>query len=367
MKILYVCSFSMSQGSGKSRATQQKIEALRRNVDTLVVLSPFEAFTVLGKVIHMCGLEVRVIWCLLRNESGFDVFISRGYAGIFSMFIARLRSIRIVREVHANALEEADILGKNFLSRFMLRSAAWLSYRLDRTADLRIFNNPSLLECYQEHGGGNDNDNDIYVYNGCDPSARSYASREEVLERMNLPLDKKLLAFIGSASKWHGVDYLVNLQLGFDENNENVQIVCGGGVVAREIDPQKRLLNIAPLNAAGCADLIRAVDGCLLPVKNIRVSPGSPLKLYDYILNGGFVIAQASTPGYSDEIEKYGVGITVDFTKIDQARSDIMKALSVTKTCENYDSESIRALITWDARMMDWIRAIDQLPRHKEA
>src|SRR5690606_39279334 len=44
-----------------------------------------------------------------------------------------------------------------------------------------------------------------------------------------------------------------------------------------------------------CCDLIKASDLCLLPVKNNRASPGSPLKLYDYISNGRFVLDRKST------------------------------------------------------------------------
>lgn len=361
MKILYACSFSTHQGSGKSRATQQKLEALRRSVDNLVVLSPIEVASVLGKLTQAFFLEIKIVWCLLRSESGFQVFVSRGYVGFFSIMIARLRGIWVVREVHANSFEEANILGKTLVARFMLRSAAALSYVLDRCADMRVFNNPSLLEWYRYRGAGGNND--VYVYNGCDPSAKSYLSRDEARERLDLPSDKKLLVFVGSASIWHGVDYLVGLQQLFDINDDNYQIVCGGGMISREIDPDKRLLNIAPLDDAGCADLIRAADACLLPVKNIRVSPGSPLKLYDYILNGAFVIAQDGAYGYSDEVLRYGVGITVDFTKADYARENIIKIISEGGEVGGYDVDAIVPYITWDARMKEWINAIERLQR----
>ena len=65
--------------------------------------------------------------------------------------------------------------------------------------------------------------------------------------------------------------------------------------------------------------MIIAADACLLPVKNNRISPGSPLKLYDYISNNKPVIAE-DIIGYSDEVLKYNFGLSVNFEKTKETR-----------------------------------------------
>src|SRR5690606_4830920 len=101
----------------------------------------------------------------------------------------------------------------------------------------------------------------------------------------------RIVVFVGAASKWHGVEYLVELQREFDQRGENIKVVVGGGDIA-EFDKEGRCINFTPLGDQGCAELIRAADFCLLPVKQNRLSPGSPLKLYDYIANERLVFAQ---------------------------------------------------------------------------
>jgi hypothetical protein len=157
------------------------------------------------------------------------------------------------------------------------------------------------------------------------------------------------------------VEYLVALQKEFDKHGDQIQIVAGGGALPPDLDREGVIINISPLDEKDCANLIRASDACLLPVKKVRVSPGSPLKLYDYILNGRFVFSQAGTPGYSDEVEKYGIGIPVDFTCASSARARINKELSSVKLSAWECPEDVLHQISWSSRMKEWLRAIERL------
>ena len=161
--------------------------------------------------------------------------------------------------------------------------------------------------------------------------------------------------FTGAANYWHGVDYLVVLQGELNKIDSGIQIVCGGGKVSVADDPDTVLMNITPLDDKDCADLVQASDACILPVRQSRVSPGSPLKLYDYILHKKYVITQENLNGYSDEVKKYGHGTHVDFNENRAAALKIKRKLN----CLKNDSDQVDIdSFSWDSRMVEWVRCI---------
>ena len=105
---------------------------------------------------------------------------------------------------------------------------------------------------------------------------------------------------------------------------------------------------------------MNAADFCLLPVNNVRLSPGSPLKLYDYISCGKPVIAQSTMLGYSDEVERYDLGYTVDFTNTDMAANFLANELDVTKG-KDFLANNRRVAeteVSWKQRMIQWLNFI---------
>ena len=128
------------------------------------------------------------------------------------------------------------------------------------------------------------------------------------------------------------------------------------------MDADEVLKNITPLDDRESANLIKVADACLLPVKNNRVSPGSPLKLYDYIVNDAWVIAQENTNGYSDEVDTYGIGIVTDFTNPQKARNDILNFLTTLSDSPKYPSVDL----SWNIRMSEWITIIENFIKIQE-
>lgn len=358
MKILYICHYPVTYNTGKARATRHKLEAFNMYVD-LKVVTPRPSRTFLGKLYQAFVIEVKSVYLLIFSEK-FDCCISRGSGGFSVALLKNFYGYATVREVHANGFEEAKLYPGSYFQKITRKIGVRIAHWLDSFADMRIFNNPLLLAWYKN--AFQKNNSDIFVYNGCDIKSRSSLNRDSARKLFDLPYKKKILVFNGSASIWHGVEYLVKLQEKFDFHGDPFQIVCGGGVIDRNIDPESRLINLAPLDDEGCANLIRASDACLLPVKNIRVSPGSPLKLYDYILNGGFVFTQCNTLGYSDEVLRYKVGLPVDFTSPDLARSFIVNNIPLEYQ-SGYDhlDDKVLSKISWEGRMAEWFEAITSL------
>jgi len=120
-------------------------------------------------------------------------------------------------------------------------------------------------------------------------------------------------------------------------------------------------LSISPLNEDGCNLLIRAANACLLPSGHKRTSPGSPLKLYDYLANGRAVIAQERLEGYGDQVVPFGVGLDVDFRDPHSTARrvyDFVTALDLSET-EERCLELARNEYSWEARVRQWCLAIE--------
>ncbi len=353
MKVLYACSFSLNEGAGKSRATFQKLDALSHLVNELYICSfPYKANWI--KAFALPFFELYVCSLLLLKRP--DVYISRGFVGWLSLRFARVINITTVREVHADLAGEIDLLKLSRQAKYVLRIYSHLSISSDKYADIRIFNNPDLMAWFHRVYG--ERKSDGYVYNGYCEDGGAELTKEQARRLFGFAETARILVFVGSASEWHGVDFLVKLQEEFIKFGDGISIVCGGGAVASSLDPNKILLNLSPLDELGCASLIKASDLCLLPVKNNRVSPGSPLKLYDYILNGAWVAAQSNTNGYSDEVTNLGVGFSVDFRSPSLAREAIK---------EFFDSKTHlvkprKVNASWRVRMQQWLYIIDAAP-----
>lgn len=348
LKIIYLVNFNLNEKKGLGLITKRKVEALRKIVENVDVISSTASNAYL-KVLIGFYLDLKTVFYLIFKKP--DYLISRGPVGFLSQITAKIVGVRTVREVHAYAVQEVKLLKYKGFNYFLLKVMAWFSHFLDVKADLRIFNHPDLLKFYRDKDYARESD--VYVYNGYSEANRSLLSKKEACEKFNLAQNKKYLVFVGSATKWHGVEYLISLQREFIKNNDDIQIVCGGASI-KSFDPDKLCLNISPLNAKDCSDLIKVADLCLLPVINNRVSPGSPLKLYDYIVNQKVIVAQEHMFGYSDEVLNNRVGFCVDFSNPKKTREQIVNFLS--KSC----SEEVYCLppVSWEDRMQSWVSAM---------
>lgn len=347
VKVLYLCDFNLNHGTGKNRATAQKLSALKDKVSVLKVVSnnfKTPAFRLCAVVL----LDLYSLFFLIVHRP--DCFISRGSSGSLSLAISKLLGIITIREVHANALEESSLLPYKGLKLKAIKLLNSLSNKIDLAADVRIFNHPDLLEFYRAEGVSGDAD--FFTYNGFDPKVKSRISKEKARNIFGFNKNEKIIVFVGAASKWHGVEYLVAVQKEFNKYNDGIKVVFGGGDVS-QFDSNRTCVNLTPLDERKCAELVRAADFCALPVKQNRVSPGSPLKLYDYMLNERFVLAQKNTNGYSDEVIKFGIGTSVDFTSPVVARKQILDAFD-QKWPGHYPS----CQASWSDRMDEWLHGI---------
>ncbi|MDY7219437.1 hypothetical protein TOI97_07635 [Denitrificimonas sp. JX-1] len=345
MKILYAGNFDLSGYTGKNRATRQKLQALTALVDEL----KFFSVNCKPRLFGLLVTELKCFAYILRQRP--DIFISRGNIGLLSVCLCKLLKCKTFREIHADRIEEINLLNKSEIFKSVLKLIALYTLMIDRLADARIFNHPLLKDWYDAtYGCG---PLDFYCYNGFAQTKMQALDKKDILAKYKkshgLSDNYRYLIFTGSASQWHGVEYLVALQGQLNQNNSDLKIICAGGRVGPEIDPQRLLINISPLDDQGSDELISIASACLLPVNNRRVSPGSPLKLYDYIKHGGFVITQEQVLGYCDEVQKYGRGVCVNFLDAAATAQRLMD-LDFTATIA-----TPIAHYSWQARMNTWL------------
>lgn len=339
----YLTSYDLRKQTGKERATTQKLSALRSLKPNLIVYFPRIKNRVLRLLLSQL-LDFALAIGILFKFRSHPILICRGETGFISAVACAIRGGVSVREVHAMPLEEFQ-LNRRSNEALLTRAVFYYSDLVDKYCDIRWFNHPQLLSFYQENYKAGKYD--FFTYNGASRGARSHMPQCDCRRKFGFSATNKYLVFIGSASAWHGVDYLVDLQAELDRREEPIKIVVGGGDISA-LPGSKTLINISPLSSEQCADLINAADGCLLPVKANRVSPGSPLKLYDYMLHKKFIFAQECTLGYSDEVERYGVGVGVDFA---QAGRACEKILEVIAEQGNIDSTPRDDSFYWENRM----------------
>lgn len=352
MKIIYLCSYNLDEHKSHYRATNQKLSELKTQVDELKIISLKWKFF---KIFELLFLDLRASYLILKTKP--SVLISRGFVGLISQYVAKNTGTLSAREIHADIFGEIDQYGKNWLVKKLLYCFAHYSLIIDNSCDVRIFNHPNLLEWYNKEV--KKKQNDIAVYNGFDFESKSLLSKNEARKYFKFDKEKIYIVFVGSAKYWHGVCYLSKLQQELNNLGQNIQIVCGGGKVSKSDDPNKNIINISPLNSIKCSDLIMASDACILPVRNSRVSPGSALKLYDYILHNKFVITQENLKGYSDELEKYNNGILVNFSDPKQTAIKIINAKSFFSNTPSVDL----SIFSWKARIREWVKCFNELKK----
>lgn len=369
MNLVYVCPFPLDQTSGKNKATTEKVEVLSKLADDVTVYAPSTNRGKLFLLVAVCRCELQAAFRLIFPESRPTVLLTRGLSGFFCVPLARLLGVLSVREVHADAREEVPYIAETIFERAAFYLAFTMVYFIDLAADVRIYNNPKLREHYERLTGAMTSV-DLTVYNGAAWREVSSLNQEEARRKFNLGSDddEYILAFVGSAAAWHGVRWLHELQKALDAGPKSIRVVCGGGPIPMRTE--SRVLNITPLGPSDCANLIRAADACLLPVDTeIRSSPGSPLKLYDYISNGRPVITQKSTLGYSDEVKRYAIGICVDFTKPHISACDIVHFLEEMDRSgfERRCRHVARYYVSWEKRMGLWIEGMRRAVRDRKS
>lgn len=364
----YIAGYPTTGWSGMEKATREKAEALA----TLVQDFKFYSIQKRGRN------RLAKAWLLILHELTYFLKLVSGGARrpdsiiirssfLVPVFIAsKLFNIRLFIEVHADSYEEATLVSHSRLAQAILRtSSRWTRFFL-RRADGLIFNHPLLQEHFK--AAYNIQTPSIYAYNGARPLTDEHLiTTKRARQLLGLNLDRRYLVFSGSVSPWHGVDYLLDMFPTINISGLDLLIVGGSAPAGTDTYENQKLSNGNQITFTGRVNTevatlyTLAADACLMPVKSIRVSPGSPLKLYEYALAGKPIITQENTPGYSDVVIENSLGTTCDFTNAKSAGSTVARFLSELDP-EQYTSnnrEKAATSLSWRSTLSKWMDFIN--------
>lgn len=361
----YVATIRLRGSSGKEKATAEKVAAMRSLVQDTKVYQISGLLLKLPSVLAAVWLELKYVASSIFSRRKADVIITRSSMCFGTYVISRIRGIPLIREWHADFLDEAQILFKGKTLKMIMAKALqkWMMFFLARSHGV-IFNNPRLEAFYKKNFPGMNYTSSV-VENGTDPVMFHPMDQSTARQELGLDQGAKYLLFLGSMSLWHGVDYVINtfniLKMHHETEHIRLLLVGGGGAAERKLKDlcqgNKSIIVVGPVRPDEARTYIGASDLCLLPVRDQRVSPGSPLKLFDYAACGRPIAAQSGVPGYADIVEKHGMGFGVDFTQPRDAAESILNFMLNDRLShyEKHNRQIAEQHLTWSAVVQRWL------------
>lgn len=365
MKIDYVISININLDSGKSKATKEKIEYfLKANKDTNIYFIGEHRLTSI-KILSMIYLEIMYLFKAILSKNKPDIIFTRSFFMFGTYIVSKLYNTVLIREIHGDNYDESRILHKNSkykqcLFKLYTKYSNWFNNRSDGL----IFNN-KLLEEYFKNNYLTKKINTVSIHNGTDVC--SFIPKDGIISKKRLGLDyeKQYLLFLGSISKWHGVEYILEMFNCLKSYSINYHLLIVGGIDADYLLKLKdKYYDIENITFTGKVDknlaveYINASNICLLPVNNIRISPGSPLKLFDYAACGKAIITQENVIGYSDIINNYNLGMTCNFTNPNESAiviNKFIKSMDLNYYLNNNRKCAVE-YFSWEVIINQWIK-----------
>ncbi len=377
MRILYVVGFSLAMPAGRVIGTQNKYRELGNIVSHADLfelstskmygfLSSIDIMRVFAKFLAIIELNMR-IFILGVLVKKWDVIICRDLPLVILPFLL-IRKVKVIYEVHADFRQEVK-LTKGFILQQISPVYSWLNMIIMKNANGIIFNHPLLESNMKEN-------NRIKipskaVYNGADVVSFFPENKAKCRSKLGIPSNKVVLLFMGRVNVWHGVESLIDTFHKLKLINSDILLYIVGGAkgeyfesVKNRAGEEKSIQFIGSVTREESREYINASDICLLPVNNIRVSPGSPVKLYDYISCGKTVISQRGVRGYSDVVEENKLGVSVDFLENECAAREIVEYIDrYLELDEQEVSNRIRYIaennLSWKNVITQWMSFIE--------
>jgi glycosyltransferase involved in cell wall biosynthesis len=363
MKIDYVISINIEGNYGKSKATKEKINHLVKiNEDTNIY--SLNQSRLRNKYISIIYLEIAYLLKVIFSKRKPDIIFTRSYFMFGTYLVSKLFKTIVIREIHADFYDESRILFKNSklkqkMSKLYTKYSNWFNNRSDGL----IFNN-ILLENYFKNNYLSDSVKTKTIHNGTDIGF--FIPKDEVRSKkiLNLEIEKKYLLFLGSVSKWHGIEYALEMFRYLQKYDSSYHLLIVGGsnngYLSKIKDQYNNLENITfagKVNKETAVFYINSSAVCLLPLNDIRISPGSPLKLFDYAACGKAIITQENMVGYSDIVTKYKLGASCNFMNPEKSASFINEFIKLMDSAYYLNNNRLNAVkhFDWEVIMREWV------------
>jgi len=365
----YVFAKKIDVSTGNGKATLEKARQLEKSVPN------FYFYTVPensgnGGVFSALMVEVKYVIQAVFSKRQPDVILTRSMFCFGTYFASRIKGVPLIREWHGDLQDEARYLFagkpvKMFLVKILQRVQMFFLCRSDGV----IFNTPQLCDHYKKKLS-KCKYKECVVGNGTDTAFFYPQEKRSIRQELGLDVGARILLFLGSMNPWHGVDSLIEtfreMQRYRCEDDKPLYLLLVGGHEQTEIERydestevfsslQSSIVVIGSVTPSLARDYIAAADLCLLPVLDNRVSPGSPLKLFDYAACGRPIAAQSGVLGYGDRIIADGLGLEVDFWNASVAAKELWAFLE-DESLERYEYQN-RVIAE---KKYDWNSVVDR-------
>lgn len=332
MKYTYITDILVEGKSGKEKATNEKFKVLV-NRDSFLL---YPRRTGKEKSATLLWLA-KTITTLIKEKHEIFLIERTNFLVFLLPIILCKRNLRLISDVHANQLEEERILSSRIsVIRIPKRILLWLNdlIRIYLSSGI-ILNNERLRKRYQ-------NPNFIISYNAID----SDFALNNSFKISKSPL--RNFVFVGSGAPWHGLPELIKAWKGLDSSLV-LNIVGLSGVDLENVKFHGKIYGVE----LSC--YLRKMDAFVLPYSDMRLSPGSPIKLYEYLMHRKPILVKAGR-GYSDEVLKYKAGIAYE----NSSTEELCMAIEALKSSSENDElylENYKDMIktfTWETRIDQW-------------
>jgi glycosyltransferase involved in cell wall biosynthesis len=363
LRVDYLAPIPRDGISGRSKASSEKAAAMERVAPgsrTYLLRRECQGRP-LRQLAGMVGLEARYLADALLTTSRPDAIITRSPIALGALLAARILGVPLIKEIHTDIADETPVA---FAGRRIRQIGFGVLHRADiwfaRRADGIIFNNTALethfREKYLDYGAVT-----TTIPNGTDTATFRRLDLQACRRELGLEPDRRYLVWVGAINRWHGVEQVVRLAEMLPPDYEVLVVGKATSEYARQLisgsqGGQARFVGAVTPRVA--AHYINAADACLLPVAKVRVSPGSPLKLYDYAACGTPIIAQRETEGYSDVVLAHGIGIVVDFADPAGATRDIRAYVPHAGQVRDQIRRVAEERFSWERRMAAWLEFV---------
>jgi len=333
----YITDISSDGKSGKEKATREKIKVLLsfENFKLFKIKRPNK-----NGFFEKIFFDLKLSYCLLKIDKN-SLLVERLTWGLFSLMIIKIRQIRLISEIHADALEENNLI-RSGSAKYLYFTLLKFREKLMPIRNGYILNHPSLVKIIDQKKPY------LISYNGISKEDLNYNLNSK---KKPISIPKKIL-FIGSGAIWHGLEKLVD---SWDKANIlNWELHVVGDISLKK----ENIVIHGRKYGADLKSIIKDCDAFILPVDNVRLSPGSPLKLYEY-LSYNKPILTFEEIGYSDELEKYGFGFSGNLFDPSVLKS-LLNKLEKNNYFENISVKNNINEITWNSRLKKWNKWIDK-------
>lgn len=316
MKIFYFTDIYIQGYKGKEKGTRLKIESFKTRLS-----SNFNFFTPKYNFKNIFFRFFYYLYCDLLLSFKILIFyrdyiiLERSSFFVITNFLIRISGLKVFSEIHADESEELNLLSKPYYQKRLISLLWKLKVLFYKKNNGIVYNHPYLLRHFESVFPCPS----ISVFNGADTVTFFPIELEMSRDSLGLPMNIIICLFIGSGAEWHGLDYLIEMFNSdvFSERDDIRLYVVGPSKNRRASLKEKckgsNISFIGEVDNDLAVKYINSSNICLLPVRNNRVSPGSPIKLYDYAACGKPIVAQDKLNGYSDEVLNHDLGIVLDY------------------------------------------------------